>query len=192
MNDFSEIKKELIWIYANMGRSDYVDKVNTSIIHENRIGDSISHTKRKTYRSHFNQIVDSSRYFLLFNDSSIIHFDYLFNGENKVIFSRLSYLPYIQNEVEENIQYSKYIRIDYKPEDHKEIVHTKCHLHIGIDNNNFRIPVSTIIYPKEFVYFILKYIYHEDSEFTKLIKLNNEKDILLTKNEFNKLRLMIG
>ena len=44
----------------------------------------------------------------------------------------------------------------------------------------------------EFIYFILKYIYHEDSKFTNLITLNNDKEILLTKNEISKLRLMIG
>ena len=95
-------------------------------------------------------------------------------------------------ELQENEQLSKYIRIDYAPNDYKEIIHTKCHLHIGIDKNEFRIPVQTIIYPKEFIYFILKYIYHEDSKFTSLISLNNEKEILLTDKEINKLRLIIG
>lgn len=192
MNDFNKIKKELEWVLCNKGCSTYIDSVNSKVIHNNRIGNSINHTKRRNYNDVFNKVLNNDEYFIIFTDFSILHFDYMFDDENQVIFSRLSYLPHIDNEAIENTQYSKYIRIDYEPDDHKEIVHTKCHLHIGIDKNNFRIPVSTIIYPLEFIYFILKYIYHEDSKFTNLITLNNEKEILLTNNEISKLRLMIG
>ncbi len=192
MNEFNKIKKEMEWILCNKGFSKYIDSVNNKVIHDNRIGSSISHTKRRNYFDVFNKIIDNDEYFLLFADFSILHFDYMFNDNNQVIFSRLTYFPYVENELAKNIQYSKYIRIDYEPDDHKEIIHTKCHLHIGIDKNNFRIPVSTIIYPIEFIYFILKYIYHEDSKFIELITLHNEKESILTDNEINKLRLMIG
>lgn len=212
MNEYNKISSELDWICCNKSKSNNISFVNYGIkrIHEQKIGDSIKeYIKRKNYNIVFEHLYNQNNYFIEFNDLAILHFEYAFD-KKRIIFSRLSYIPWInidEDEEEtnddgdedeyfrddkENVQYSKYIRIDYKPKDHEEIIHTKCHIHIGIDNSNFRIPVSTIIYPKEFVYFILKYIYHEDSEFTNLIKLKNEKEILLTKNELNKLRLMIG
>ena len=139
-----------------------------------------------------NELIKNDNYYIIFNDFSILHFDYMFDESNNVMFSRLTYLPYIENETNQDIQYSKYIRIDYEPDDHVEFVHTKCHMHIGIDKNNFRIPVATLFFPIEFIYFILKYIYHEDSEFLKLIKLENNKDTKLVESELNKLRLCIG
>lgn len=192
MNDFDQIKREIFWILANKGKSKNIDIINSPILRDARIGNSISHVKRSNYLEAFDKIVNNNQYFVMFNDSSILHLDYLFDESKKVIFSRLTYLPYIENEIEENVQYSKYIRIDYEPDDHVEIIHTKCHMHIGIDKNNFRIPVATLFFPLEFIYFILKYIYHEDSEFLRLIKLENTKSTKLLDNELNKLRLCIG
>ena len=130
MNDFNKIKKELEWIMCNKGSSAYIDIVNNKIIHNNRIGNSTNHIKRRNYDEVFNKILDNDEYFIIFTDFSILHFDYMFNDENQIIFSRLTYLPYVDNEAVKNVQYSKYIRIDYEPDDHKENVHTKCHLHI--------------------------------------------------------------
>lgn len=192
MNDFLAIQQDLKWILSNYTKSSNIDEVNKYVIKENNIGLHLPHIKRKNYRDSIDNLLRTKNYYIVFNDFSLLHLEYMFNKENNVYYSCLSYLPFIDNELQENEQLSKYIRIDYAPNDYKEIIHTKCHLHIGIDKNEFRIPVQTIIYPKEFIYFILKYIYHEDSKFTSLISLNNKKEILLTDKEINKLRLIIG
>lgn len=176
MNDFTAIKQDLKWILSNYTKSNNIDEVNKFVIKDNNIGIHLPHIKRKNYREAIDDLLKKKNYYIVFNDISLLHLEYEFDKENNVCYSCLSYLPFIDNELHENEQFSKYIRIDYAPNDHKEIVHTKCHLHIGIDKNSFRIPVQTIIYPKEFIYFILKYIYHEDSEFIHLLTLNNENE----------------
>ena len=192
MNDFDAIQKELRWILSNFTKSKNIDVVNRFVVKDNNIGIRLPHIKRSNYREPIDNLIEKKNYYISFTDFSLLHIEYEFDKESNICYSCLSYLPYIDNEEHENKQLSKYIRIDYAPNDYKEIIHTKCHLHIGIDKTSFRIPVQTIIYPKEFIYFILKYIYYEDSEFIRLITLNNEKDILLTDKEINKLRLMIG
>lgn len=192
MNDFVAIQQDLKWILSNYTKSSNIDEVNRFIIKNNNIGIHLPHIKRRNYRDSIDDLLKTKNYYVVFNDISLLHLEYVFDKDNNVCYSCLSYLPFVDNELHENEQLSKYIRIDYAPNDYKEIIHTKCHLHIGIDKNEFRIPVQTIIYPKEFIYFVLKYIYHEDSEFLKLINLANSKNNLLTVIENNKLRLMIG
>ena len=192
MNDFIKIRRELKWILCNYTKSDNIDEVNKYYNQDNQIGNSLPHIKRKNYRDTLDSIISSQNYYIAFNDLSLIHLYYVFDENNNVCYSCLTYLPFVDNELNENQQLSKYLRVDYSPDDYVEIIHSKCHMHIGIDKNDFRIPVQTIIYPKEFIFFILKYIYKEQSEFSNLIKLNNQKENLLSAVENNLLRLMIG
>ena len=70
---------------------------------------------------------------------------------------------------------AKYIRVDYDQEGHEDVVHTKVHLHVGVYKTNFRIPVSHYLTPKDFLYLILKYVYHSKDKFIDKLIVNKER-----------------
>jgi hypothetical protein len=53
------------------------------------------------------------------------------------------------------------IRYDYDVDGYRGLRHPKSHLHIG-HNTQLRIPLSTIIFPREFVAFIFRHVYFDD------------------------------
>ena len=187
IDDYERIKKELNWIRANYTNSDNIEDVIINLDNCKKI----PHLKKDNYVKIVDDIISSNSYSVLLIDCSIIIFDYTFDKNNSIIFFSISYIPFYENEGLFEHQISKYLRFDYDPTAHKDIEHTSCHLHIGLEKNGFRIPVETKLYPLDIVYIILKYIYKENSKFSELIKLE-EKENLLRDIEKQKLRLSIG
>lgn len=74
----------------------------------------------------------------------------------------------------------------------KDVVHTKVHLHVGLYKTNFRIPISHYLTPKDFLYLVLKYVYHLEGNFIDKLIENKERKNLLTETEIDKFRLILG
>ena len=91
--------------------------------------------------------------------------------------------------------FNDYIRIDFSDIGYRSGVHEKQHLHKGLVERNksrnkeareedsledinlrneFRIPINNIIYPLDFIYFIMKYIYDDDEKSLKSIIIDEE------------------
>lgn len=92
---------------------------------------------------------------VLLKDGSMIFFNYIFNEEGIVAEHHISFLPYPNEEVPlENIL-SKIIRIDYEKLGYKPNVHSYTHMHHG-RFSSYRFTVENIVYPLEFIAYILK------------------------------------
>ena len=91
------------------------------------------------------------------------------------------------------LAYARYIRVDYDQDGHKNVIHTQVHLHVGVHKTEFRIPVAHYLTPREFLYIILKYIYHSEDVFTdKLLDKRKRRKSILTIEENEALKLFLG
>lgn len=163
------------------------------------------------YVSTYLELVNSKKYHIVLNDVSLICLYYQFDDNNKIIKHCLYYIPSpsenielafqskiynSMNELDSNIilelceLLEKYIRIDYDLEGKKEFIHTNVHLHYGLTNNKMRIPIYSKIYPEEFVYFILKYVYESDD--TRLEKLNLKENKIIELSEIELKRFYLN
>lgn len=162
------------------------------------------------YVSTYNQIFDDKKYHILLNDGALICFYYQFDDEGNMLKHCLYYIPSPSedafsvfksnnygsiNELDKNIiielseLLEKYIRIDYDLEGKKEFVHTTVHLHYGITHDKMRLPIYSKVYPEEFVYFILKYVYGSDDNNLENLSLNENKNVELSEKELKKFYL---
>lgn len=190
MNDYERIKNDILWILKNYYFSQNINRV-IAHIEPTFIGNRRKMVKENNYIEIYKGIIDEGNYDLLLIDESIINFSYCLNEEKKIVSFSVTYMPCLLIEDDKYEQISKYIRFDFSPQDHKLIEHTSCHMHVGLLNEDFRIPIQTLLYPIDIIYIILKYVYKEDSEFIGKIELISKDDIL-SQEEKNKLRLIIG
>ena len=72
---------------------------------------------------------------------------------------------------------SQYLRIDYEEQGRKEFCHSLIHLHMGPGRDSLRIPVDSVIYPNDFMFFVLNYFYGEGIE-NKYFEKRAEEDIV--------------
>ena len=78
---------------------------------------------------------------------------------------------------------SKYIRVDYDEEGYKPEIHTSSHFHLSYIQNDLRLPISSKIYPEEFLFIVLKYIYCSTDSRNKNLRINSKKISTLTNDE---------
>lgn len=159
------------------------------------------------YISFFDELVTNQKYHIILNDGSIICFYYEFNQEGSIIKHCLYYLPCPSEKVEMEFKLNgynhvdeiepnillllselleKYIRIDYSLEGKKDYVHTNVHLHYGYTDNKLRFPLYSKVYPEEFLYFILKYVYLSDDDRLENLNLGENKNIELSDLELKR------
>ena len=101
----------------------------------------------------------------------------------------------------------KYIRIDYDTNGYQEMIHTLVHMHIGLvkeyqdddaENDDirdyeFRIPIYGVVYPYDFIYLILKYIYKENTTYIeRLLNDNVGRNCTLRQEELEKWYFILG
>jgi len=85
-----------------------------------------------------------------------------------IAFQEEIYSDIIEDSYQDDFEYSSnYMRLDYTTAGYKNIKHSKCHLHIGL-NNDFRLSVDTLPLVSEFIELILYLFYQEEWE--KFIK----------------------
>lgn len=186
-----------------------INCVNNINFKNKKIG-SIFKFNYLSYVSVYSEIVNNNKYHLLLNDGSIICFYYQFDYSNNIQKHSLYYIPMpseniIQkfgsqaissiDELSPEILVELYdllekcIRIDYDLEGKKNFTHTNVHLHYGINEDKIRFPIYSKVYPEEFVYFILKYVYESDDERLEKLNLKEAKSKELEDFEMNRFYL---
>lgn len=191
----TQIASEIRWLYANYNKFDFIMSVKQQPEGYGTIGEKVSHIKRTNYQSIYNELIQKEKYTVCLSDMSIICMFYVFDKMGTVVSHNLMYLP---TPIDENGQddfetiCAKYIRIDFDQTGYQEIDHTKVHLHIGLYKTEFRIPIAHYFTPKEFIYFIAKYIYHNKSEFIERLIAPRQKTMLLSDRELKAAKLLLG
>ena len=65
-------------------------------------------------------------------------------------------------------------------------------MHIGTERNALRIPIEHCVLPFEFMFFVLKYIYHLPDEELIDLEFKMSRNSMLTENEKRKLKLVFS
>lgn len=188
-----EILSELRWIYANYPHFRLLQNVKRISVCNSTIGQNLGHFKPSNYTALFDKAIEDETYVILLKDDSIINFYYIFDGSGKITGHNLMYIP---NPYEDNgrrdIAYAKYIRIDYDQNGYEKVVHTQIHLHTSIYSTGFRIPVAHYISPKDFLYIVLKYVYHSEEAIVDKLIVKRNRTHILASEEQDKLRILFG
>ena len=122
----------------------------------------------------------------------------------------LSYLPSFRNDSENGKEYtdenneeeinfiqlhrriSNFVRVDFEEVGRKEYYHSLIHMHIGTERNALRIPIEHFVMPFEFLFFVLKYVYHLPDEELTGIECEISRNSMLTEKEKKKLKLVFS
>jgi hypothetical protein len=153
----------------------------------------------------FDVLLKEEQFSMLFYDKSILQVEYKIKSD-KIIKQRLQFIKKsskvrsieelqlkenTQTEIEgsdwfeEEIGIPVFLRIDYDPENHKEIIHSKAHFVIS-NLKDCRIPMKSNLSLSKFIELILQQIYNEYS-----LKISEIKsyETEITKDEKNCLHL---
>lgn len=209
MNDKSIIIQQINKLSKLFFKYDLITNANNINCKSDKVGNIIKFNTLN-YVLVYKQIIDNKKYHILLNDGSLICFYYQFDENGKIVNHCLYYIPAPSENVFSAFQtkfynsiteldtstivelselLEKYIRIDYDLEGKKEVVHTTVHLHYGINSDKLRLPVYSKVYPEEFVYFILKYVYESDDDNLEKLDLNVSKNIELSELELKRFYL---
>lgn len=173
---FQTLSKNVSWVNFNL----YTD--------ERTIGVKSEKIRFNSYIESINSIIENEEYAIEFIDGAMVNFWYEFNKTGDCIMHSISYMPYYKDVTDEatedaNIdkycfceRVSQYIRIDYEEQGRTEYCHSLIHLHMGPGKNSVRIPVDSVIYPNDFMFFVLNYIYGEGLD-SKHFEKRDERDI---------------
>lgn len=190
-----QIIEEWQWIYANFPKFKLIEDMKNVLEINHSLGINAGHFKSTNYVDLYNQTFENEDYSICLMDYSLICMNYVFDASGKTISHNLMYIPCPTNEEENeslNEVLSKYIRVDYDRFGYKKTIHTLVHLHTNIYKSQMRIPIMHILTPKDFLFVILKYVYHSDDEIVNSLLVDKERDILLDSEDVIKFRLALG
>lgn len=189
------ISAEMQWIYTNLPRFDLIADMKNRTLENNSLGCNIGHFKDSNYVELYNKAFEEELYTICLSDYSLISMFYTFDSKGKAVSHNLMYIPCPTNE-EENVSLqeaiSRYLRVDYDVSGYKKTIHTQVHLHTNIYKSKLRIPVAHIITPKDFLYIILKYVYHSEDVFIDNLLETKNREVVLDVDDENKMKLSIG
>ncbi len=209
MSDKSIVINQIDNLSKYFFKYSLINKSNNINCKDDKVGNIIKFNILN-YISIYTELVDNKKYHIMLNDNSLICFYYQFDKNEKIIKHCLYYFPSpsediyslfqskvynslneleVKTVVELSQLLEKYIRIDYDLEGKKEIVHTSVHLHYGLTSDKLRIPIYSKVYPEEFVYFILKYVYESDDKNLESLNLNVSKNAELSELELQRFYL---
>lgn len=194
-SDRKLILDEWLWIYANFPKFSLIADMKNATIKNNTIGSNVGHFKASNYIQMYNSTFENELYAICLADYSLICMYYEFDSRGKTTSHNLMYIPCPTNEEENELlqeAISKYLRVDYDISGYKKTIHTYVHLHTNIYKSNMRIPVAHIITPKDFVYVVLKYIYHCEESLVDKLLVDKKRENMLAVEDENKLRINIG
>lgn len=184
--------------YAKLSKN--VSSVNSNVYTDNRtIGVQSEKVRFKSYIESINSIIENNEYAIEFIDGAMVNFWYEFDKNGNCIMHSISYIPYYKDVTDEEIEdanidvcdfcerVSQYIRIDFEEQGRSDYFHSLIHLHMGPGRDSLRIPIDSVIYPDDFMFFVLNYIYREgiearyfekrdDSEMVRSFLSDAEKD----------------
>ena len=190
-----QIIEEWQWIYANFPRFKLIADMKNAVEVNHALGVNAGHFKPTNYIDLYNQTFENETYSICLSDYSLICMSYVFDSRGKTISHNLMYIPCPTNEEENESLHeslSKYLRVDYDQSGYKKTVHTRVHLHTNIYKSKMRIPIVHILTPKDFLYIVLKYVYHSDDTIVDTLLVEKKRDSLLDLEDSVKLRLALG
>jgi hypothetical protein len=208
LKDIDIIRGQLAKLHS-LQRISSIVSTNSFTLTKSKIGQTIR-LNQDNYIQELEEYKRTNKNFIKLKDNSIIGFNYIFNDKGKVLSHNLYYYKDIVDEetflilndeksIEDYISHFnrelfKSIRIDYDVTGFKEYHHSKVHIHFGLDSEQIRIPVGYYLYPNEFVFMILKYIYKDSDDSLKSInKFKKGKRVFeLLEKEREKFFLTIG
>ena len=167
---WSQMQK--LWRFERISKS--VSGVNTNIYMDERtIGVKSEKIRFNSYVDSINSIIHNEGYSVEFIDGAMVNFWYEFDEKDNCCMHSISYIPYYKDVLDEESEdanldedyfrehVSKYLRIDYEEQGRTEFCHSLIHMHLGPGRESLRMPVDSVIYPEDFMFFVLKYIYEE-------------------------------
>ena len=193
--DKEKIVSEWQWIYQNYNHFDSIVDVKSPLITSSVIGYNTGHMKPSNYLEVYNKIIENEQYSIYLYDESLISFYYNFDASGRMVGHNLLYIPSPIDESgksSEEIAYSKFLRVDFDQKGYQNVIHTQVHLHMSIYKTEFRVPMAHYLSPKEFLYIVLKYMYHSQEDFVDKLLTNSEHTTLLNEDELTKLRILFG
>ena len=119
------------------------------------------------YVSVFNEIIMNKKYHVLLNDNSLICYHYQFDDNGSVAKHCLYYIP----SPSENILLA---------------FQSKAYSSIEELDPQLRFPIYSKVYPEEFLYFILKYVYESDDIKLEKLNIHDKKSIQLSELEMRR------
>ena len=190
MNDFKVVMNQMnnLW---KLTRIPLILNSNIPKTSKNYIGQVTGKFTYENYYTLYNECISNKNYQILMQDESVISMYYLFDSEGKIKGYNLSFIPSLNSEITKydcNISnifsdVENYLRIDFDMQGYKKILHEKQHLHIGInvkskkhDRNIIRFPIAEKIYPWDFIWLVLKLIYHMEDSYDKSFGENKGKN----------------
>ncbi|CZA69778.1 DUF2290 domain-containing protein [Streptococcus suis] len=177
--------------------------INAPSIGPLSIGKVTGKFNRRNYAERYNEVLDDKNYQISFQDESLVSMFYKFSESGEVIGYNLSFIPSVDIEVIDLTEESDffdvgmvdYIRIDFDNQGYEEILHETQHVHFGIsfdperDGTNLRkekrLPISEIIYPWDFIYLILRFVYHLDKSYDSLFQkfVKERRELIKIENQ---------
>lgn len=204
---------QLTNLYLVQEKIPNINNIVIPEIKEDSVGRRTPKFSIRTYVEVYRDMLLSEKYNLLLNDDSLIDFYYEFDDEGNIKGHNLSFIPgldadislrddmyiNIEDQLMVSITAANYLRIDYDLKGKKNIVHTDVHMHYGLFErgekgegvlSELRIPLEGVLFPYEFIYIVLKYIYEVNDDYLEfLLDVKYNKKHCLEECEFDKLVL---
>ena len=200
-----EIVREQFWALPVLQQKIHIiNDVNDYHETKNIIGNKADKIRFHSYMEAFDKMMYNCQYTILLEDDSMVFLFYEFNDNNNVTGHILSYLPSFRNDSENGKEYtdenneeeinfiqlhrriSNFVRVDFEEVGRKEYYHSLIHMHIGTERNALRIPIEHFVMPFEFLFFVLKYVYHLPDEELTGIECEISRNSMLTEKEKKK------
>ena len=200
-----EIVREQFWALPVLQQKIHIiNDVNDYHETKNIIGNKADKIRFHSYMEAFDKMMYNCQYTILLEDDSMVFLFYEFNDNNNVTSHILSYLPSFRNDSENGKEYtdenneeeinfiqlhrriSNFVRVDFEEVGRKEYYHSLIHMHIGTERNALRIPIEHFVMPFEFLFFVLKYVYHLPDEELTGIECEISRNSMLTEKEKKK------
>lgn len=171
------------------------------------IGIRSEHITMERYVRIFEKMENEQTYTMTLSDDSLLCLYYEFDKTDSITMHELSYIPSYRidngnGQYEDDInpfelinRARNYIRIDFGSKGYKEYTHTLIHAHFGPEKGDVvRIPVEHTVLPYEFLFFILKYVYHVNDDELRFLcgDVGIIRDSKLSINEKKRVRLLLS
>lgn len=191
--DYNIVKEDIKFINSNQHKLKHINYVNLNRIENLNIGRKTPMVDSDNYKGVYDEIIGNNSFEILFKDSSFITFQYSFNKRKSFAKYSLHYFPncYI-NETLSIKEIGKYLRIDFEPNSHRPNIHSSVHIHPNIFRQEIRLSFSTHVYPKDFLYIIMKYFLCDESDEIELLFDTRKRTTTLLKEELNRLNIRFG
>lgn len=196
------VSEQLLWLYKQRNATNLFKLIREPYdVYDKRkqfYNSKVTMMDDNLYEQYHQESIQQEKFDILLCDEGFISFHYSYNDDiiNKAC---LIYAPPIDDEQGIEIAKSRYLRIDYAPEQHIEFTHTQMHAHFGALANNVRIPVEHLLFPKDFLYIVLthyycnnKYYIKENDFVASLIDHDTMRRNTLVKDEEGRFKILLG